>query len=671
MNVRQVSEIDKAFKRAELRAEWARRAQEDPVAFIEFITRTEKVNNKTGKQERIKLADMQVEMIEFCLKHRRGVIVASPRIGKSHIITIGLTLWLAGKDPAFRCAIGSLKQDMAMFFTSAIMQHVETNEDLHLVFPHMKPAEGKWSKEKLYLDRGDARVVHPTWRALGALTGQQGTRVIVNVLDDTQSQESTATEAESDKVLRWTYAGESRMDRFSGDIDLASFNYGNRKYDDFGYEDDDKDESDFGESMGPRGGDTNKRAGYRWVVANPLQPYDLAHKLVSDDNWALHEAAVVDSQNRTRLPAVYPQSDIDCYSKVSFDRDLKLRLRTPGTQLFREELLLAAKRMGRGLRLRHRLEPELVQKIRDTGGMIVCGVDLATRKNKKSDHTVFFVKLVASRAFFRKLLLSEFYSDMDSLLPQQALMSMPLWIERRKMHSPEIRQMVYDINDRFHPTFVVESNAAQDYIRQDILVERRDIRIFPFHTGPLKNDPEQGVAGALVNDLDAGLTIIPSTAMDTSPDALICEPEVERWVAEMREFVHGAHTGDTLMADWFTREWCFSNPQFMHQIDVAGAPIDDDELRAAGFTDAEIRFTRPNNPEFDAMAAEAEAEHAESQKTTPNPIVTDATKEAAKKAAEAERRMMGDLIRRQVGEQAFVGIDAEDPEIAEIIAARF
>ncbi len=567
MNVRNVAEINLALKRAELRAEMARRARRDPIAFLEFILRTEKINPKTGKQERIKLADMQVEMVEFCLKHRRGVIIASPKVGKSQLITIGLNLWIAGNDRSYRAANGSLKQDFANFFNAAIKEHVESNEDLHLVFPHMKPAMGKWSVEKLYLDRAGARVVHPTWRAVGANTGQQGTRVTVNCLDDIQDQESTETEALSDKTLRWIYAGESRMDKLSGDWNLADFAFGHRGFDEVDDDRDDEGEAeqevvDFGEDAGPLKTDVNKRAGYRWLITNALRPYDAAHKLVAEDGWALHEATVRDQKTgKTRLPAVYSQADIDSYSKKNAPRDLDCKTKTAGTQIFAEAWIQAGKQLGSGLTLTPRLDPEVVRQIRELGGRIVGGVDLASRKNKKSDHTVFFVALVGPVSLFRKLVAAERFQGLGSLLPSQTLLTRPLWIERRKMHSPEIRECLYRLDAAFcRPAWVVESNAAQDYIRQDVMVERRDITIFPFYTGALKNDPEQGVEGAIGNDLASGLIVIPSMPLPNSPDTLVCEPVVEEWVQEMRDFTPGAHTGDSLMASWFVREHVFSRP---------------------------------------------------------------------------------------------------------------
>jgi hypothetical protein len=560
MNVRKVSEMDKALRRAELRAEWAKRARVDPIAFLEFILRTEKINPKTGKQERIRLADMQVEMVEFCLKNRRGVIVASPKVGKSQLITIGLTLWIAGRDKAFRSAIGSLKQDFATYFTSQIKEHVESNEDLHLVFPHMRPMPGRWSVEKLYLDRDGARVVHPTWRAVGAETGQQGTRVVVNALDDVQDQESTDTEARSDKTLRWIYAGESRMDKLSGDYDLADHAFGSRGYDDERVED--AEVVDFGEDAGPSKIEISKRAGYRWLITNALRPYDAAHKLVSEDEWAYHEARVRDAKTgKTRLPAVYSQADIDNYSKKNAARDLDTQVKVAGEQLIQEAWIQAAKLMGSGLTLTPQLAPEVAQQIREMGGRIVSGVDLASRKNKKSDHTVFWVALVAPLTLFRRLVAAERFQGLNSMLPGHTLLTRPLWIERRKMHSPEIREALYRLDAAFcRPVWVVENNGAQDYIRQDIMVERRDITVFPFYTGAIKNDPEQGVEGAICNDMAAGLYIIPSMPMPGSPETLVCEPVVEQWVQEMRDFTRGAHTGDSLMASWFVREHVFSRP---------------------------------------------------------------------------------------------------------------
>lgn len=576
MNVRQVSEMDKALKRAERRAELARRARVDPVCFLEFILRTEKINPKTGRQERIRLADMQVEMLEFCLQNRRGVIVASPKVGKSQIITIGLTLWIAGRDKAFRSAIGSLKQDFATYFTSQIKEHVESNEDLHLVFPHMRPMAGRWSVEKLYLDRDGARVVHPTWRAVGAETGQQGTRVVVNALDDVQDQESTDTEARSDKTYRWILAGESRMDKLSGDYDLADHAFGSRHFDVVD-DDDDGVVIDFGENASPIGGDCSKRAGYRWLITNALRPYDAAHKLVAEDNWAYHEARVRDAKTgKTRLPAVYSQADIDSYSKKNAPRDLDCQVKVVGEQIMQEAWIHAAKVMGTGLTMKPMLPPEIVTQIREAGGRIVGGIDLASRKNKKSDHTVFFIALVASVALHRRMVAAERFQGLNTLLPSHTLMTRPLWIERRKMHSPEIREVLYRLDAAFcRPTWVVESNGAQDYIRQDVMVERRDITVFPFYTGAMKNDPEQGVEGATANDLASGLIIIPSMPLQGSPETLVCEDVVEEWCQEMRDFTPGAHTGDTLMASWFVREHVFSRPaqsRGVGSIDTSSAP---------------------------------------------------------------------------------------------------
>ncbi|MCK5641011.1 MAG: hypothetical protein KAJ19_09450, partial [Gammaproteobacteria bacterium] len=115
------------------------------------------------------------------------------------------------------------------------------------------------------------------------------------------------------------------------------------------------------------------------------------------------------------------------------------------------------------------------------------------------------------------------------------------------MSGPEILSKAYEIHHRYQCMFMVENNAAQDYILQFARVDPRGLLpMRAFTTGRNKAHPEFGIE-SLATELYNGMWIIPNTGGET-------HPEVLEWINEMLYYSPAAHTGDRLMASWFARE---------------------------------------------------------------------------------------------------------------------
>jgi hypothetical protein len=156
------------------------------------------------------------------------------------------------------------------------------------------------------------------------------------------------------------------------------------------------------------------------------------------------------------------------------------------------------------------------------GCKVYCGVDLAVGLKKSNDLTVFFLILVHPNG------------DREVL-----------WVESGRLLAAEIMAKVVDINSRFHPVFVIENVAAQQYL-VDLLQGSTAIPILPFTTGKNKVDPTFGVE-AMSAQFAAGKWIIPNHGH-------ICHPEVQAWMDDMLGYSPLAHTGDRLMASWIANE---------------------------------------------------------------------------------------------------------------------
>jgi hypothetical protein len=154
------------------------------------------------------------------------------------------------------------------------------------------------------------------------------------------------------------------------------------------------------------------------------------------------------------------------------------------------------------------------------------GVDLAIGQGRGSDKTVLFTILIEDDGTRRIL---------D--------------IESGRFAGPEIVKKIIDKGDRYGSKITVESNSAQDYLRQFALQTRADLQIKAHTTtGKNKRDRDWGVE-SIFTEIENGAWVIPC---DTDGK---CLPVVQAWIDDMLFYQPPpAHSGDYLMASWLARE---------------------------------------------------------------------------------------------------------------------
>lgn len=460
-------------------------ARHHPPVFNEFVLRDE------GTGEAITNAPMHYEWFDWIEEHDRLVILTSPETGKSQQITVGYGLWRIGRNPfSERIFIGSKIQPNARKFLSAMKGYIETSLEFREVFPHIKPGR-PWSDDRFNVSRFGSSAKDLTVESGGACASVLGSRYTFACLDDLIDQDNTRTEYRADQVTDWiTQTLEGRM------ADGAKIVF----------------------------------------LCNAWEHYDSAHKLADEHGWTLRKSPVRDPvTKRTMWPARWPQERVDSYPPASAPRHLDCVSRTPGERRFNEAWIQGCKELGRGLTTIERLD-----KLPD-GCWVAHAVDLATRKNKRSDLTVIFSALIGPAHLF----------GIREALTHDLAIIRPLRILAERMVSPEIKAAIIDTYERFGGKFLVEDNGAQIYIVQDLHLDRSDIRVDPWGTTTAKWHPDFGVEG-IATEMSMRAWMIPSFVGERG--VLECEPEIEAWIQEMRHYSPQAHTGDRLMASWILRE---------------------------------------------------------------------------------------------------------------------
>lgn len=264
-------------------------------------------------------------------------------------------------------------------------------------------------------------------------------------------------------------------------------------------------------------------AGSRVVcVGTAWTPDDLMHDLSVEDGWVAQRFPTIDeSTGEPAWPEQWPLDRIRererLLGPLEAARQLHCKGRSDAESRFREDWIKACLARGDG----RRLSTGLVAV--PPGYRIITGVDLGTRESKKSDRTVLFTIAV--------------HPDQTREV---------LEVLSGQWEAPEIIRRILSAHQRFKSLVIVESNAAQDFVRQ-FLVSKRAIPIWPFQTGKNKHSPEWGVESLAV-EMANGKWLIPSRGGQAATT------EIEAWIKEMLFYDPNAHTGDRLMASWFARE---------------------------------------------------------------------------------------------------------------------
>jgi len=203
-------------------------------------------------------------------------------------------------------------------------------------------------------------------------------------------------------------------------------------------------------------------------------------------------------------------------------RMLDSRPRTGDLSRFQEEWLRVALANGLG-------RPTYRAVQADNGSGIFVGVDLST--GIEDGDLASFAVVLCDREGRRHL----------------------LTIESGRWNGPVILGKIREFAKRYPgATFVVENNAAQDYICQ--FAAEQVGNIFPYTTGRAKADPRFGIE-SLATEMANGRWYIPCSHLGPSlPLSYSADAEVTAFISECFDYLPGKHTGDRLMSVWFALE---------------------------------------------------------------------------------------------------------------------
>lgn len=472
-------------------------------AFCQFVLRDE----RHGK--RIAQAPMHQEWHDLLDVHERLLIWSHVEAGKTNQIAVGRVLYELGRDPGLRVCIISNTGELAKKMTRQAGQYIEKSVELHEVFPNLLPTDDPslpWKAQALTVRRPGVGAKDPSIQATGVHGNIIGSRIDLLVFDDILDFENTHTPGPRDDVYRWLKNIFGRLTE-------------------------------------------NARV---WGVGNAWHPEDAMHRLAKEERF-----------KSVRFPAITPAGELMWPERWSHERIEKARqdlgpleyarlilcqARDDTSARFKREWVDVCLEAANGMRycedaltlltdlgervteddalardaVKHLAPVEIDLITSRLGGAVITGVDLAVQAKDSSDLTALFTLWVMPDGTRRVLN-----------------------VESGRWTGPEIIERIKSVHRRFGSIFIVENNAAQDYLVQFL---RRDtmVPVYPFTTGRNKAHPEFGVE-SLAAEMSAGKWLIPNIGG-------VMHKEVSEWVQELLFYDPKEHTGDRVMASWFARE---------------------------------------------------------------------------------------------------------------------
>lgn len=489
-------------------ADVAQLARKSPNVFCQFVLRDERNGS------RIRQAPMHKNWHSLIDNYPRLVLWSHVDAGKTNQISIGRALYELGINPNLRVVIVSKTAELAKKIVRSCGQYIEKSEELRQVFPNLRPAHDAslpWTSFSLTVER-EVRAKDPSIQATGNFGNIHGARIDFLILDDVLDFVNTRTPTPRESLWQWVRS--TVMGRLTENARVC-------------------------------------------VIGNAWHPDDLLHRLEREPRFTGFRFPVISSAGELTWPEHWShdriQAQRDDMGPLEYARALLCQARDDETARFKREFIEKCLVRGQGLSAlgnsaaliaelgkgsAHGLGLDLdalaaAESGRRLGAVqshapgelrFYTGVDLAVSKHDSADLTVLFTIVVFPNGDRRVLK-----------------------IQSGRWSAPEILANIKETYLDFGSIFIVENNAAQQYI-VDMLRSTTAIPVIPFTTGRQKASPEFGVE-SLAAEFASGKWIIPSGA-----DGKQRGKEIDAWIGELVSYDPTAHTGDRLMASWFARE---------------------------------------------------------------------------------------------------------------------
>lgn len=173
-------------------------ARRHPAALLEFVMKEETT------RERLSVLPHQRVLFDFVMAHERCVIRLPVGFTKTYSMT-ALTLWLLGTDCTARGAVISAAVEQSGKIVGAVRDYIEQSRELRATYRHLIPSQREgdpWQQTKITVDRPFG-IRDPSLTAVGIDGKLPGARLSWMLVDDILDRENTATAAGREKVRRF------------------------------------------------------------------------------------------------------------------------------------------------------------------------------------------------------------------------------------------------------------------------------------------------------------------------------------------------------------------------------------------------------------------------------------------------------------------------------------
>lgn len=415
-------------------------------------------------------------------RYNKWLMIEAPRShSKSTSFTVNYSLWEMCRNKNVRIVIVSNSQSQSMSFLREITSQLERNDNIKKVYGNLVPQmPEKWTASEIIIDRDNPKLKDPTVSATSIGGTVLARRADIIICDDILNQDNSRTLDQRMKTADW-----------------------------------------FWKVLLP----VLEPDGRLIVVGTAWNVEDLYEKLLTNDMFDVrkrYKAVIDESKQKVLWQSRWNYETLmklkSAMGSVAFNQAYQNEALASEDAVFKKEWI--DKCIAKGV---YRTFIDSLDYAKwDLGGMrVAIGVDLAISQKRKSDFTTFVV--VGELKNGDKIIL---YASREKLSPKQT------------------REKIKSLNSRFSPdVVVVENNAYQDSIRQDI-VDETSIPIVGYATGGEKYDLDIGI-NSLAVEIENDKWIFPYSSTDPQAQSII-----DILVSGMLAYPSG-HTEDLLMALWF------------------------------------------------------------------------------------------------------------------------
>jgi hypothetical protein len=508
-------------------------ARQDVAKFFEFVMRDEQAGLP------IQVIPLQMLIFEFLEAHRNCVLMIPVDHGKTFTLS-GYALWKLGQHPLLKGAVVSASEGQARKPLQLVRQYIESSNELKFVFPELRKsgrAGEPWTMTELTIVRPPGSK-DPSLVARGQDSTQiRGSRWGFCLVDDMSNEENTNTPEQREKTYRFLSSTLfTRMDPRVGQVVVTCVAL---------HQEDTTHRLMMSKAEGGPGWPGMIMRSDGTIILRNCPNFDSDLIRPDDDLDASNPMATyrlvahdhLPEAERTLWPERWPREALEMRREemhpVEFERNYNNICRDDSTALCKQEYVDKALALGRKLGIR-RMCTNLDDFVKVNGIAaslikVFGGVDLAFSQSSAADEcAIFLIGVIPNES-------------------GKGQIRIPIWCESGKWGSDELMVKLVSVDERFvHVPYGFENNGAQEGVRKLMVTAEKSLVLKEHTTGATKNSIQLGVP-SIFGEMANGAWAIPNEGRPL-------EGPLKKWVDQCLHYVPSAHTGDLLMASYFSRD---------------------------------------------------------------------------------------------------------------------